>query len=104
MHSIINSNKYVANVQIELLIGKLAIFAKKKFDSFYSIGRIGITFASETLSKKNTTTNQVTKTIFAYSLINYKRIMVVNQFKLLPLKVTNKVICTKYSKHRPYLQ
>ena len=54
----INSNKYVANVQIELLIGKLAIFAKK-FDSFYSIGRIGKTFASETLSKKNTT-NQVT--------------------------------------------
>ena len=60
----------MANVQIELLIGKLAIFAKK-FDSFYSIGRIGKTFASETLSKKNTTTNQVIKSIFAFSLIIY---------------------------------
>ena len=100
MHSIINSNKYVANVQIEFLIGKLAILAKK-FDSFYSIGRIGKTFASETLSKKNTTTNQVNKTIFAFSLIDYKRIMVVNQFKLLPLKVTSKVLYAEYSKHLP---
>ena len=74
------------------------------FDSFYSIGRIGKTFASETLSKKNTTTNQVNKTIFAFSLIDYKRIMVVNQFKLLPLKVTSKVLYAKYSKHPPYLQ
>ena len=75
MHSIINSNKYVANVQIEFIIGKLTILAKK-FDSFHAIGRIGKNFASETLSKKNTTTNQVNKTIFAFSLIDYKRIMV----------------------------
>ena len=67
------SNKYVANVQIELLIEKLAIFAKK-FDSFYSIGRIGKTFASETLSKINTTTNQVTISFLHFLWLTTKEV------------------------------
>ena len=55
-----------------MLIGKLAIFAKK-FDSFYSIGRIGKTFASETLSKKNNYYKSSYYMFFAFSLIDYKR-------------------------------